>query len=127
MSRRYRRPETKRLDISQGDHLVVKKHLTAGEQRAVFARMMRTDGESIDRTKVGISKMAEYLLDWSFEDAEGNPVVILGKSPDDVLRALDELPPEDFQEVLKAIEAHEADMEKERADAKNEQATANAS
>ena len=77
MSIRFRHPETLRLALTRGDWILVKKHLTAGETRRVFRRMIRqgATGDEIDSLQVGLSKMIVYLLDWSFHDADGNPVV----------------------------------------------------
>ena len=115
MSRRTRKPETVTLQISQGDWLLVKKHLTAGEQRAIFKRMMRDGltGDQIDSVRVGWSKMIGYLLDWSFEDADGKPIVIRDKSDDEIGQALDTLTVDAFRDTLTAIEAHEEAMAKE--------------
>jgi hypothetical protein len=114
MSVRMRRPETVRLEISQGDWLLVKKHLTAGEQRAIFRRMMRDGitGDRIDSVRVGWSKMIGYLLDWSIQDADGKPVAIAGKSDEEIGAALDALDVDSFKEILHAIEEHEADTNK---------------
>ena len=129
MSRRTRRPETTTLQISQGDWLLVKKHLTAGEQRAIFRRMMRDGitGEQIDSVRVGWSKMIGYLLDWSFEDADGKPIIIRDKSDNEIGQALDALDVDSFREVLKAIEAHEEVVAKELEAEKNALATGSAS
>jgi hypothetical protein len=110
-----------------GDWLVVKKHLTAGENRAMFAGMMRADGEAIDRVKVGLSRIVAYLLDWSIEDADGKPVVIRDQPTNVVASALDALEPDSYREILTAIEAHEEAMEKAREQEKNAMATAIAS
>lgn len=126
MSRRMRRPETARLELSQEDWLLVKKHLTAGESRAMFAGMMKTDGDTIDRVKVGLSRILAYLLDWSFEDLDGKPLVIRDQPSHVMAAILDNLPSEDFAEVLAAIEAHAEAMELEREQEKNERATASA-
>lgn len=127
MSRRMRRPETARLELSQGDWVLVKKHLTAGETRGMFAGMMRADGESIERTKVGLSKILAYLLDWSFEDFDGKPIVIRDQPENVVTSALNGIESDAYSEVLRAIEAHEEAMEQEREAEKNVPATASAS
>lgn len=119
MSRRTRRPETKKLDISQGDWLLVKKHLTAGEQRHIFSRMMRSESNNIEAVKVGVSKIAGYLLDWSFEDADGKPLVIRDQPEDTIVSTLDALDTETFAELVKVIDEHEAAMEQERTQEKN--------
>lgn len=127
MSRRMRRPETVRIELTRGDWIVVKKHLTAGEQRAMFAGMMREDGESIDRVKVGLSRILVYLLDWSFEDFDGKPLVIRDQPESVVASILNAIDADAFSEVLKAIEAHGDAMDTEREKEKNDLATASAS
>jgi hypothetical protein len=124
-----RRPETARLELTQGDWLMVKKHLTAGEHRAMFARMMKA-GDGVDRldpTRVGLAKIVTFLLDWSFTDADGKPVVIRDQSAAVLEAALDALDPESFTEVLKAIEGHMQATEEARAQEKNGQGGENAS
>ena len=114
MSVRMRRPETVRLELTQGDWLIVKKHLTAGETRAVFARMMRESGDAIDPVRVGLSRIVGYLLDWSFQDADGKPLVIRDQPENVVVSMLNNIDPDAFTEVLKAIDTHDAAMEVER-------------
>lgn len=123
MSIRMRRPETVRLEISQGDWLLVKKHLTAGEQRAMFARMMSdsANGEErrIDRLQVGVAKILAYLLDWSIQDSEGNQVVIADQPADVIASAIDNLDTDSYAEIKDAINAHEAAMDAELGKEKN--------
>ena len=117
---RYRQPEQVRIPLTQGDWLIVKKHLTAGETRRVFRRMIHkgATGDEIDSLQVGLSKMIVYLLDWSFQDPNGNPVVIRDQSDQVKADVLEDLPVDAFAEVLKAIEAHEKATEAEREDEK---------
>jgi len=116
MARRTRPPETVTLHISQGDWLLVKKHPTTGDERAIFRGMMREGATSdrIDSVNVGMSRIVNTLLDWSFTDHNDKPIVIRDKSPDDMIAALNSIDPEDFTEVLQAIDAHREAMEKER-------------
>jgi hypothetical protein len=120
MSSRIRRPETLRLALTRGDWIVVKKHLTAGETRRVFRRMIRkgATGDEIDSLQVGLSKMVVYLVDWSITDADDQPVIIRGQSEDVVADVLEMLDVDSFSEILKAIEAHERTMEDEREEEK---------
>ena len=120
MSSRIRRPETLRLALTRGDWIVVKKHLTAGETRRVFRRMIRkgATGDEIDSLQVGLSKMVVYLVDWSITDADDQPVIIRGQSEDVVADVLEMLDVESFAEILKAIETHERTMELEREEEK---------
>jgi hypothetical protein len=119
MSSRMRRPETVTLHITRGDWLLVKKHLTAGEQRQIFRRMLH-GGNSIDSVNVGVSKMIGYLLDWSITDADDRPVVIRDQPEDVVATALDNLDVDSFREILTAIENHEEAMDAEREREKND-------
>ena len=120
MSKRYRNPETVKLDISQGDWLLVKKHLTAGESRRMFASMLDPNG-GVAPVHVGMSKLVAYLLDWSIDDANGKRVVIADRSDSEKVALLDNLPAEDFKEILRAVEAHEKAVDAERAQEKNSQ------
>lgn len=122
MSRRMRRPETVRLEISQGDWLLVKKYLTAGEQRQIFKHMLAytNDKERYQSLEYAPSLVAGYLLDWSIEDADGRPVVIRDEPYDTVLAALDMLDTPSFNEIRTAIDAHAAAMEQDLAAEKND-------
>jgi hypothetical protein len=113
MSRRVRKPEAVRLEITRGDWLLVKKHLTAGEYRLMMARTMRQGSiiEQVDSSRFGLSKCAAYLLDWSVEDADGKPLVVQDKTPEEIEAALDAVDVDSFREVRAAIERHEDAME----------------
>jgi hypothetical protein len=122
---RFVRPETVRLMISGGDWLLVKKQLTAGEQRQVFARLMKPvrPGAAISGTNIevdplqaSLSTILGYLVDWSLCDDDGKPVVIRGESTEVVIGALDALDMDSFSEIQQAIQAHEM----EQADARRE-------
>lgn len=123
MASRFIRPDTDTLTISQGDTLVVKRRLNAGERRQMFAEMYR---ESLDGrlrfnpVTTGISRVLAYLVDWSLKD-EGKPVVIRDQPTSVVAAALDGLDPDSFTEILAAIEAHEDRMTTAREQEKNGQ------
>lgn len=121
-----RRPETAKLEISQGDWLLVKRHLTAGEQMQMFDWMIRENGE-LHRSRMGLSKIVTYLLDWSFDDADDQPLVIRDQPAARVEEILLALPTEEFAEVLKAITEHDAAMNEVRDREKKDRATAIAS
>lgn len=118
-------PDAVKLDLTQGDWLLVKRRLNAGERRRVYARMvqsMEPGSTKLDPMQVAISKAVEYLLDWgTFSDAAGKPIVIRDKPPAVVESALNSLAPEDFAEIVSAIEAHEAAQDAEREREKNAQ------
>jgi hypothetical protein len=121
MASRFVRPDTTTLKISQGDTLTVKRRLTSGEQRAMYARMYLAGADGslkVNPLETGIALIAAYLLDWSLTDEDGRLVVIRDQPLETVLAALNMLGQESFTEILKAIQAHEAAMLAERAEEK---------
>jgi hypothetical protein len=107
---RMHRPETTKLSIADGDWLLVKTRLTAGEDRQIFGRMVKkmVAGEKpeIDAMQAGISTVVEYLLDWSIVDPDGKPVVIRDQPPQVIAAACDALDSESFREIQDAINQH---------------------
>lgn len=126
--RGIRKPETRRIELSGGHWMLVKKHLNAGEQRNVYAGSiaggMLVQGEKpkIDPKRVGIAQIVEYLLDWSIPNVDGSVIPIRDKSAAEVEVALNAIDGEDLMEIQTAIQKHDADMEAERAAEKNGQA-----
>lgn len=115
MASRFVRPELRTIPISNGDSLTVRKRLTAGEQRAMFARMMATsDGDTVNRMSVGISTISAYLVDWTLRDDSGNLVPIADKSIADIEATVDALDIDSFREIREAIEKHVDEMQAER-------------
>jgi len=118
MGSRFVRPDVLRLPISGGDFLIVKRRLTAGEQREAYARMYppnATNGKrEVDPLQIGISMVLAFLVDWSLTDDEGRPVEIKGQPIEVVRSALDALDPESYAEIRAAIDDHEAAMARER-------------
>jgi hypothetical protein len=119
MRNRFVQPETIRLDLSDGDYIIIKKELNAGEQRRVFSGFVKDarSGEAwvVDPEKVGLTKMLGYLISWSFVDADGKPVDV----SESAIKGLDMA---SFKEVKDAIDAHDEQIEKDRAARKNETA-----
>jgi hypothetical protein len=118
---RFVRPDTVTLPLSEGDWILVKRRLNAGETRDLYARMYRVvevDDDAnnpraegsvrmqLDTRQVGLAIMVAYLVDWSFvQNGERVPVRMLPiEEVETTLRALD---PESFGEIRRAIEAHE--------------------
>jgi hypothetical protein len=67
----------------------------------------------------GLSQAVTYLLDWSAKDPSGKPIMIAGKSADDVANALLALPQEAYKEITDAIDEHVKKVEAERQERKN--------
>jgi len=118
-------PKTVRLQISQGDWLLVKERLNAGEARAQFKRIVESNeagkAPKLDSTEVGMSRVLAYLLDWSLTDPKGSPILIRDQPESTVKAALNSIDLESFSEILKAITAHEEAMDAQRAAEKNSQ------
>ena len=112
------KPETVRLDLSDG-HIIVKKEINAGEQRRVFSDFVKQarSGEpfELDAEKVGLTKIVAYLLDWSAVDDEGKPVEVTPET-------IKGLHLDIFREIKDAIDAHDLQMDTERQARKNEKA-----
>jgi hypothetical protein len=118
---RFVQPTTRRLELTEGDWILVKTRLTAGERRAAWSRMViyASDGtRSINPHMVGLSTILAYLVDWNVTDPTGRvaPLHTLdGQDPIGLATAaLDQLDPESFDEILQAIKAHELAMIAER-------------
>jgi hypothetical protein len=126
---RFTRPDVTVLKLANGDTLTVKRRLTAGEQRAMFARMYQTVNGStrVNTLQVGIATCLAYLVDWSLTDDDGQPVAIRGLPPEDLAAILDSLTPEDFKEISKAIDDHSEAMEAHRSAEKKTEPGAEAS
>lgn len=115
---RFVRPQTRTLTLANGDQLIVKERLTAGEQRAHFARRYVHDAAGrlvlTPSGLIGDGIVVAYLLDWNLRDEAGQAVVIRDLSADDLQRVIDNLDIQSFDEIKTAIQAHEAAMVAER-------------
>jgi hypothetical protein len=109
---RFVRPESVKLDLTDGDWLIVKRRLTAGEERHAFARILKQAavGErmSLDFEQTGLAKIVAYLLDWSLADDTGAVVPIRDQPASDLDAALLNLDPASIAEIYAAVTDHEA-------------------
>src|SRR5262249_45027294 len=105
---RFVRPETVTIPISDGDTLTVRKQLSYGERRAMFARWydLGATPVRVNTLQTGIALVAAYLVDWTLSDEEGQKVPIRGLSIDELVTVIDQLHPDAFAEIKTAIEAH---------------------
>ncbi len=121
MARRNRfvKPKTIRLEISDGDWIEIKKELTVGERKRMFAsglKQMQTSGTGdpkfdIDPVEMSFAKVREYLVGWSFEEEDNKGEVAPIDLSDDAVRNLDE---STFEEIETAIDEHIEKLEKEK-------------
>jgi hypothetical protein len=116
MSSRLVSPESVRLPLSEGDWILVKRRLNAGEQRQILKRGMKVVNGSIeiDTLEGAVAKITTYLLDWSLTNPAGTVIPIRDQPTAAVEAALDSLDPDSYSEILKVIEAHETAMRTER-------------
>jgi len=124
MGSRYRKQEEVRLELTGGDWLLVRKHLTAGEERDAHAKVIKAgtmrSGEKpeLDLEHLGIAQAVSYLIDWSITDADDKPIRIRDASYPFVAAALRNQTPESLREILDAIQAHDSAMTEARAEEK---------
>ena len=114
---RFVQPDVVRLPLADSmDWIDVKKELNAGEQRRVFARLVKAmhfnEKAEVDPEQVGLSKVIEYLVGWSFVDASGKSVPVSAA-------AISNLDGETYAEIVKLIDAHEEAGDKARDERKN--------
>jgi len=116
---RFVEPSITRLDLSDGDWIDVKNELNAGERRHAFGQLVKEmrSGESavLDPEKVGLTRLVEYIVRWSFT-RRGKPVEVTEA-------AINALDIDSFGELVEAIDKHEAAMEAKRAAQKKDLAT----
>ena len=108
---RFASTESVRLPLSDGDWIEIKEELSAKDARESFGQVVREydkDGMPVlDPEKVGFPRVMAYLLDWSFTDADGKPVAVSAA-------AVNALTYDDYNEIQKAITAHETAREAAR-------------
>jgi hypothetical protein len=116
------RGDVVRLSLSDGDFIDVKKELNAGEYQALLAGITapRAIGEKpvVQSVELGMARALAFLVGWSFIGLDDRPLLYSPDVPEtlrhDTLKSLDA---ETFQEIIRALDAHEAgvDAEKKRA------------
>lgn len=114
-------PETKRIEISDGDWIVVRKRLTHGETQEAFKRryLSGVDGRlRVDPVQIGHAQILAYLVDWSLTNPDGTTIAIKGQGADIIEGALNVFDDETVAEILAAIRQHESDMDAARAEEK---------
>lgn len=106
---RFVKGKTATLTLANGDTLVIKHRLNKGEELEMYRRM------GADSTRIAFCTVIAHLLDWTLKD-EQHP--IYGLSDEDKEKVLNNLDPDDFDEIKTAIYAHVTNLQKERDEAK---------
>ena len=121
---RFVQPDSVRIDLSDGDWIEVKTELNAGEERRIFSglvkRMDASGKTELDPSHVGKTKLLEYIVAWSFVDANGKSVKFDES-------ALDNLNTDTYAELVKAVNQHEERSDAAREEKKTAQATGSTS
>ena len=114
---RFVDPRTKRLELSDGDWIEVKERLTFGETEHMRAATIQKKFQldelgaidlraiEISIEQARISKLAEWLADWSFCDSADKPVPLSRQ-------AIEALDPETANEVNEAVDKHIEEVSK---------------
>lgn len=117
MSSWFVKPEAKRVELPEGQWLLLKKRLTEGERRTMMGGLVsevRSDGRMTPNMQMvgGKAETNAYLLDWSLCDENGHPVKI--DTEDRKHAALSALDPDKFDIINEAVKAHVEAMDAER-------------
>lgn len=101
---------------SDADWVDVKAELNAGETRRIFTDIVKElhEGEQavLDPHQVGLTKMLQYIIGWSFVDQDGRI------EPFSV-EALNSLNTDSFRELSAAIDWHDEQVGMKRTERKN--------
>jgi len=116
---RFVQPDVVRLPLSDGEWIDVKRELNAGEQRRVFSRLVKAlhfnEKAEVNPEQVGLSKVVEYVVDWSLVDAGGKRVPVSEA-------AIGNLDGDTYGEIVRAVDVHENEIESARELRKNDPA-----
>ncbi|MES2341715.1 MAG: hypothetical protein V4597_08555 [Pseudomonadota bacterium] len=110
---------TTRIQLSDGDEIEVVTRLSHGEEEDMLASMSSVVAGGIgigtNRRMVRTGKVLAYLVRWNLVDDEGQPIPYSLKISEDERRSLiRNLDPDDFQEIWKAVDKHEDEVQAAR-------------
>lgn len=96
-----------RLELSDGDWVLVRAELTYGQQRRLAGAGLTgidasaTAGErlKVDLAAYDLERLATWVMDWSFRDADGDRVTVSRE-------AIEALHPDTAAEINAALDAH---------------------
>lgn len=119
---RFVTPNTVRLELSDDDWIEIKERLTYGEQQALGNSALvgtRAGGFEVDFARVPQIRMATWITDWSFANADGKSIPV---SP----AAIANLDPETAEEIISALNDYQAQRDADPKDVKVEKAASSA-
>jgi len=96
-----------RLELSDGDWVLVRQELSYGQQRRLAAAGLTgldnatsgADHLRVDFAAYDLERLAVWVLDWSFRDADGDHVTVSRA-------AIESLHPDTAAEINRALDAH---------------------
>ena len=96
-----------RLELSEGDWVLVRQELTYGQQRRLAASGLTgidpavTEGQRlrVDLAAYDLERLVLWVMDWSFRDDDGEPVVVSRE-------AIEALHPDTARELNEALDRH---------------------
>jgi hypothetical protein len=104
---RFARGDAVRLELSEGDWVLVHAELTYGQERRLAAAGLTgidaaaTDGQrlKVDFAAYDIERLCTWVMDWSFRDGDGDRVPVSRE-------AIEALHPDTAAELQAALGAH---------------------
>jgi hypothetical protein len=107
-----------RLELSDGDWVLVRAELTYGQQRrlagaaltGVSAGAQAAEHLKVDLAAYDLERLAVWVMDWSLVDADGQAVVVSRE-------AIEALHPDTAGEINTALDAHIEALEAKKAPA----------
>ena len=108
-------PETVRLALADEEWIRVKKRLNAGEMIELFQRSTNpADTTKPDPTLAPLALVLAYLVDWSFVDPQGEPIVLVDESAETKRAALLSLEFDTYTDIIAAIRDHDQSQRQEK-------------
>jgi hypothetical protein len=114
-------PREVRINLPNGEWISVKQKLNAGETKALYAGARRENADpnapaekQLDPVKGLDAMIGAYLVDWSFIDPQGLPIIIRGMPAELIIDAANQLDFDDYNDILEAIQAHDTKIRQEK-------------
>ena len=114
---RFVRPDEVTIPLTHGDTITIRRELTHGETMAGYrqAYLKQPDGTYVrDPLASGMALVTAYLIDWTFKGDGDRVVPIKGLSLPELIDTLNAIDNAAFIEILQAIQAHEAQLAREK-------------
>jgi hypothetical protein len=113
---RFVRPDEVTIALTHGDTITIRRELTHGERIDLYRRAyIEKAGQLVrDPLLTGMALVTAYLIDWTFQGEGDRKVPIKHLSVGELVDTLNAIQDEAFVEILEAIQAHEAQLAREK-------------